>query len=258
MQNKAFEKTGFDARYELLQISKDQFASTMKEIQKNHDVLGFNITAPYKETILPYVSKLDSRSESIGAVNTVRISRTRKMNGYDTDVAGISASLSKLGARGKGKCVVLGAGGAARACIYTVLKSGFDPIIILNRSKKRAQKVRDHFKARFPKSRIQVRPLTARDFAKEIGNTDLLINAVTNPFPIEVDFSGARRDLKFLDLGYKEPSNILVKARKARIRSMDGLFMLVEQGAKSFEIWTGLKAPRKPMLLAAKRQLSRE
>ena len=97
-QNKAFQKTGFGARYQLLQISEDKFDSTMKEIQGADDVLGFNITAPYKETVLPYVSKLDRQSKAIGAVNTIKISRTGRMSGYNTDVDGILASLSKLDA----------------------------------------------------------------------------------------------------------------------------------------------------------------
>ena len=109
IQNKAFEKTGFGARYELLQISGKKFASVMRKMQSANDVLGFNITAPYKETILPYISKLDSQSKAIGAVNTVKFSRTGKMNGFNTDVEGILASLSKLDAlRRREKCVILG------------------------------------------------------------------------------------------------------------------------------------------------------
>ena len=99
--------------------------------------------------------------------------------------------------------------------------------------------------------------LVREDFAKEIGDANLLINAVTNLFPIEIDFSTAPKELKFLDLGYKVSSSILIQAHSAKIRSIDGFFMLVEQGAKSFEIWTGLEAPRRAMLLAAKRQLLR-
>jgi shikimate dehydrogenase len=253
IQNKAFEKTGFNARYELLQIPEAGFTSTMKEIQTSNDILGFNITAPYKETIMPYLSRLDVQSKAIGAVNTVKISSDGKMSGFNTDVNGISSSLLKLRAlRPGGKCVVLGAGGAARACVYSVLKSGYETVTILNRSTDRADKVQAHFKRKFPKARILVRSLVGRDFAEEIRNTDLLINAVTNPFPIEVDFSEAPRTLKLLDLGYKEPSSILIKARKAKFRCIDGLLMLVEQGAKSFEIWTGLEAPRDSMLRAAK------
>jgi shikimate dehydrogenase len=256
IQNKAFEKAGFAATYELLQVSEGKFSSVMRKMQSVDDVLGFNITAPYKETILPYVSKLDPQSKAIGAVNTVKFLRNGKMIGFNTDVEGIFASLSRLDAfQKREKCVILGAGGAARACVYAVLKSGFRSISILNRSSDRAEQVRAHFERQFPKARINVHSLVSEEFAREIQNANLLINAVTNPFPIAVDFSGAPKKLKLLDLGYKEPSSILIQARDAKIDSLDGLLMLVEQGAKSFEIWTGLEAPRRTMLLAAKRQI---
>jgi shikimate dehydrogenase len=181
------------------------------------------------------------------------------MSGFNTDIDGISASLKKLGAFKKGKnCLILGAGGAARACVYTVLKSGYQSITILNRSEDRAEKVRDDFRGQFPKARIQVSSLDSEKFARNVCSADLLINAVTNPFPVEVDFSEAPKSMKFLDLGYKERSSILVKAQSSNVRSIDGLLMLVEQGARSFEIWTGLKAPRRSMFLAAKRELEKK
>lgn len=255
-QNRAFEKTGFSASYELLEIPRGKFDTVMKRIQREDDILGFNITAPYKEQVLPYISKLDPQSRAIGAVNTVKISRNGKMTGYNTDVDGIAASLSKLHALGKKeKCVILGAGGAARACAYTALKSGFGAIVILNRSIDRAKRVRTHFMKLFPRARVIVGPLDATELTAQIRDANLLINAVTNPFPFKVDFSDSPKDLKFMDLGYKEPSSVLIQARDGKRRSIDGLLMLVEQGAKSFEIWTGLEAPRRAMLLAAKRQL---
>jgi len=257
IQNKALEKTGLSGRYGLFQISKDKFYSAMEEIQNMEDVRGFNITAPYKEMILPYLSKLDPQSKAIGAVNTVKILRDGRMAGFNTDTDGITFSLSKLGALKGGRCVILGAGGAARACAYTVLRHGFNLLVIMNRTRDRAEKVRSDFKKRFPRAKIKIAPLSSEQFAKEIPNCDLLINAITNPFPIETDFSHASKKLKFFDLGYKKPSSILRDARKSKIKSIDGLLMLAEQGARSFEIWTGMKAPRKSMLLAGKKQLSR-
>jgi len=257
MQNRALEKTGYGGRYNLFQISKDKFDSAMEQIQKMDDIEGFNITAPYKEMILPYLTRLDAQSKVIGAVNTVKISRDGKMIGFNTDSDGIAYSLSKLGALKESRCVILGAGGAARACAYAVLKHGFDSLVIMNRTRDRAEKLRSDFKNLFPRAEIRIAPLSSEQFAKEVRNCDLLINAVTNPFPIEVDFSHAPKNLKFFDLGYKKPSSILRNALKSKIKSIDGLLMLAEQGARSFEIWTGMKAPRKSMLLAGKRQLAK-
>ncbi|MDG6905253.1 MAG: shikimate dehydrogenase [Nitrososphaerota archaeon] len=254
-QNKAFKKTGFRARYELLQFPESRFESFVDEMKHSKDVLGFNVTAPYKEMILPFISKTDASSSAIGSVNTVKILRSGVMNGYNTDLHGILESFSKLGLKKKDRAVVLGAGGAARACVYASLKFGIRSVAILNRSKNRAEGVRAHFLKLFPRAKIEISPLTSEDIANETRSADILINAVTNPFPIETDFAGASRSLKFFDLGYREQSSILARARRARIDSIDGLLMLVEQGARSFEIWTSLKAPRQPMLLAARREL---
>jgi shikimate dehydrogenase len=256
VQNAALRKTGLKARYELFQIPLGEFDSAMKEILDSDDVRGLNITAPYKEDVIPYLSKLDSRSKSIGAVNTVKKSG-KKMEGYNTDVDGILATLGRLGAlKRRGKCVLLGAGGAARACSYTVLKSGYSSLVILNRTRERAEMLRSDLRRLFSKSSILVEMFGMEEFAKEIKDTDLVINAVTSPFPIKVDFVSAPKSMRFFDLGYKEPSSILIQARAAGIKSMDGVSMLVEQGAKSFEIWTGREAPRRTMLLAARKELA--
>ncbi len=257
IQNKAFEKTGIDARYELFQISDGKFDSAIKLIQSSKDIGGFNITAPYKEKILPYLSGMDAQSKAIGAVNTVKIDRSGKLRGFNTDVDGIYLSLSKLGSLKGGRCVLLGAGGAARACAYTVLNNGFD-LIILNRTRRRAEDISSDLAKFFPESEILVRPLNPEQFSKEIADADLVINAVTNPFPFEVNFSGAKRSLKLFDLWYREPSSILRNAQRSKIKSIDGVLMLVEQGGKSFEIWTGKKAPRRAMLLAAKKELLKD
>ena len=256
VQNVAFKKTGVHGRYELFQIRDNEFDTALKSIKESKSVRGFNITAPYKERIIPYLSKLDSRSRSIGAVNTVKISLDGRMAGYNTDVDGILASLEKLGAIKDGKCVILGAGGAARACVYTALKTGYHSLTILNRTLDRARKLKKEFGAIIPNSAISARELNSENLVDEMQDCHLLINAVTNPFPIRADFSQVSSDLKFLDLGYKSPSSILLSARRARVKCADGVLMLVEQAASAFEIWTGMKAPTSAMLLAAKRKLS--
>ena len=256
VQNVAFNNTGFRGKYELFQIRENEFDTAVNAIEHLKGVGGFNITAPYKERIIPYLSELDSRSRSIGAVNTVKISLDGKMSGYNTDVDGILASLKKLGALKDGKCVILGAGGAARACAYTVLITGYHSLTILNRTLDRAGKLKLEFGTRFPKSAISAKVLNDENLAEETQDCHLLINAVTSPFPVRADFARVSGDLKFLDLGYKSPSSILLSARRARVKCVDGLLMLVEQAASAFEIWTGMKAPTRVMLLAAKRKLS--
>lgn len=284
IQNRAFAKVGLNARYSLYEVHDAEFDSAMHQIQLARDILGFNITAPFKERILPYLTRLDDIAKEVGAVNTVKIGKgrgsERKWLGFNTDVAGIIATLSKLDVKGgkpqvemgrdtskvakspkttTRRCVILGAGGAARACVDALLKYGFDSIVILNRNIERARQVSNHFGRLFPHATIDIFPLTKEQFLKTTRNCDLLINAVTNtnPFPIRIDFSQVRRDMKVFDLGYKEVSSVLKAARTSKLESIDGLTMLVAQAAKCFEIWTGTKAPTRAMLFEAKREVAR-
>ena len=112
---------------------------------------------------------------------------------------------------------------------------------------------------RFQNSQINTVSLDARHFADTVAEVDLVVNAISDSradrFPIKVDFSKAKRNLKLFDLGYKETSLIMKKARASGLQTLGGLLMLVEQGARSFEIWTGVRAPRKTMMFAAEKAL---
>ncbi len=260
-QNAAFQKVGYKAKYALVDVSESEFDSAVGEMLKQKNVVGFNITTPFKERILPYLSEINREASEIGAVNTVKV-QGRNLLGFNTDVEGISVSIEKLGfvrPKSRKRALILGAGGAARACIYTLLKHGFESITIMNRTDFHAKAVAKEFGELFPSITINTLPLEARDFASTVGEVDLVVNAISNSarnyFPIRLDFSKAKRDLRLFDLGYKETTLVMRRARERGLRTLGGLLMLVEQGAKSFEIWTGIKAPRKTMMLAAKRAL---
>lgn len=259
MHNAAFKKMGLKAHYSLFDVSDNEFDSEITKILRATDILGFNVTVPYKERILQYVSKLDKQARSVGAINTVKVSNG-KILGFNTDVDGLRVALSNLGvSRNAKKCVILGAGGAARACAYTVLKSGFDSLTILNRSADRANKMVIHFKELFSKASIEGLPIKENQFVTAVADCDLLINAITSSRTLlmNVDFENAPRNMRFFDLGYRAISPILRGAISSGIKSSDGLSMLVEQAAKSFEIWTGVTAPREVMAVAARKELSR-
>ncbi len=259
IHNRAFEKARFNAKYSLFDVSDRRFESEIVKIQRADDILGFNVTVPYKERIIPYVSHLDEQSKLVGAVNTVKVSNGQ-MSGFNTDVDGVEFTLFKLGIGiTSKKCVILGAGGAAKACVYAVLKNGFDNLTVLNRSIDRANKLSVHFGKLFPDASIDVLALERKQLSRAIGDSDLLINATTSSKELAayIDFTSAPRIMKFFDLDYRGISPLLKEAAKHRIKSIDGLPMLVEQAAKSFEIWTGIKAPRKAMNIAAKKELSR-
>jgi shikimate dehydrogenase len=261
IQNAAFRKMGIDATYELEDLNRRSLKSFISSL-KLTDTIGFNVTSPFKEEIMRYLTTIDSRSENIGAVNTVKISNGGRMAGLNTDYDGIVSTLRTLGSlRGSAKqrkAIILGAGGAARASVYVLLKNGYSKLTIMNRTVAKAKELSNQFESSFHNSNINVVPLTKTEFVKSVQDSGLIINAISGSnskfYPLKLDFSGAATETAIFDLGYKEDSLFLKTARKNGLKTVNGLLMLVTQAAKSFEIWTGRKAPFKLMMSTAKRE----
>jgi shikimate dehydrogenase len=260
INNKAYRELGLEMEYDICEINEEKaFDSTLKDLAKDPQVIGFNITIPFKERILPYLAIVDPVARIVGAVNLVVVSNDRKqLSGYNTDVDGVLASLSKLGVLGRAgqAALVLGAGGAARACVYALLSNGFNSVKLLNRTEGRAVEVAGNFSRYFPEKKIGHAGLTAEAWDATLRESDLIINTVplTVQLPFEVNFGSSAKNLKCLDLNYRKNPPVLRAAKKEGIPSIDGSLMLVEQAARSFEILTGISAPRKTMVLAAKKQ----
>jgi shikimate dehydrogenase len=259
IHNKAYRQLGLDIEYELCDIPENDFEPTLVRLLKDDRVLGFNVTIPFKELIIPHLTKLDPTAESARAVNLVSVSQDRRTTiGYNTDVDGIIASLSKLGflAHSGLSAVVLGAGGAARGCLYAMLNDGFESVKILNRSEKRAKDVAGDFSRIFKRKEILWGSLNSGNFLSASSEIDLLVNTIplNAELPFDIDFAKIPNRMKVLDLNYRKNPPILKAATKAGLVGIDGSLMLVEQAAKSFEILTGISPPRKTMMLAAQKQ----
>jgi shikimate dehydrogenase len=266
----AFQKSGIDAEYDLVDLRDREdlknFLGKLSETDLDGVILGFNVTAPFKEDIITYLNSIDLRSKSLGAVNTVKVlvqPKKKNLEGFNTDYDGVVASLAKLDALralASSKSLVLGAGGAARACAYALLDKGCRKVSILNRTPKRALEISEQFTLEFPSSTINAAPLTKENYLKLLEESDLVINAISNAddnaFPLTLEEVNNKR-LKLFDLGYKRESLFLKSARNKGLECTDGLLMLVTQAAKSFEIWTGIQAPLKAMKLAAESTLGR-
>jgi shikimate dehydrogenase len=132
MQEAAFKYSGIDAVYLPLEIDPPHFKRLARELVKS-DLAGFNLTVPHKETILPYLDKIMPDAALIGAVNTVR-RVGKKFWGYNTDWPAFIRTLKESRYQVKGKhAVLLGAGGAARACVYGLLRENAGAITVFNR-----------------------------------------------------------------------------------------------------------------------------
>lgn len=251
IQEAAFRDTGIKAFYLPLEVRPAQFH---RLIRKRKDLVldGFNITVPYKEAALRGLDGVSPEARAIGAVNTA-VRRGNRWFGFNTDWIGFSISLERderYRIRGK-RVWVLGAGGSARAVIYALAKRRAQKIVIANRTLSRAGKMARQYRVLFPKVQFEtVRLSKALLKGKDARFTDidLVVNATSvglkgDDEPLLDPKSFPRRTL-FFDLIYRPAETKFIKrARLSGHRTMNGLGMLIHQGAEAFRIWTGKKAP---------------
>lgn len=199
-------------------------------LMRNRNLIGMNVTIPYKEQVIPFLSELDEEAAKIGAVNTIKISRdpdnTRiHTKGYNTDVYGFSVSLKEIFHQDVKKALVLGTGGASKAILYSLESMGIS-ISVVSRDPGEGQ-------------------LAYGDLNKEIMQEHLLIvnTSPVGTYPeinrapdIPYEFIGSSHILH--DLVYNPEETLFMKKGKERgARVKNGYQMLVEQAEKSWEIW---------------------
>jgi len=209
---------------------------------------GFNVTVPYKEKIMPLLDHVEKNAQIIGAVNTVLIEKGRTM-GYNTDVAGFKRSISEAGFCAAGKTVtVLGAGGAARSAIIGLIELGAKEVNIINRNEKRTQAIIDCYNANGINN---IKNISVKDSYVAIRKSELIVNAtsvgmkgyLTNETPIPPEYFSA--GMWVCDLVYNPIETMfLSEAKKRGCNIINGLHMLVHQGADAFKIWTKIDPPR--------------
>lgn len=255
MHNAAFKSAGMDRVFLPLQASDLEafFLRMVKPDTREIDLnfRGFSVTNPHKQTIVRYLDHVDETAEKIGAVNTVKI-ENGKFFGYNTDAPGFIKPLREAFGDLKNAHVgIAGAGGAARACIYALIKDGAD-VSVFARDASKAEPVASEFGARFAGSTMD---------AGEHG-LDLIVN--TTPLGTKgpeaestIASADALRGAKLVyDLVYNPAETRLIReARSAGVPAIGGLEMLIAQGAEQFEIWTGEKAPLEAMAAAVRKKL---
>lgn len=252
MQESAFGACGIRAFYLVLDFQPAGFRRVLRRLGKL-PLSGFNVTVPYKEAVLPYLDLVSEEARRIGAVNTV-YRKGRRWLGTNTDVSGFVRSLAEEGKfriRGS-RVLVLGAGGACRAVIYGLARQGAAFIALANRRPERAARLVREFRKIFPRTHFESGPLAASFLKPQLENCSLAVNATSlgmkasDPelFPrawIPRKKTGPKL---FMDLIYSpRETRFLRGARLRGHRTLNGVGMLVGQGAKAFEIWTGCKAP---------------
>jgi shikimate dehydrogenase len=245
IQNAAFAAAGVDGVFVAVRCEADDLVGFMKGLARAGG--GGNVTLPHKEKA---ASILDDRSEAVrrtGACNTFWGGPDGRLHGDNTDVEGFRRALrSFVGGSARGmRVLLLGAGGAARAALLGLLEEQADEVSIYNRTQERARAVA----RRIGGERTRVVALR-RDLEGE--SFDLVVNATRlgldpdDPTPLEL--SMLQRAGAAMDLVYgRHTTAFVADAARAGVRATDGLEMLVQQGAASFERWWGTEAPIEAM-----------
>jgi len=220
--------------------------------------MGVNLTIPHKVAVMPLLDEISRDAGIIGAVNTVRRAGDRLI-GENTDGKGFLRGVrEEAGIEPKGKNIlVLGAGGAARAIAVELALAGAGRITIWNRSVERGEALCRDLKQRVA---ADAHFLPWRGVCAVEADVDILVNATSiGLFPDTeampgVDLKNARGDLLVCDVVPNPPETRLIKTARARgMKTLNGLPMLVYQGAIGFEMWTGKKAPEQAMREALER-----
>ena len=245
MHNRAFAATGYKGVYLPFHIEEiDAAVAAIRTL----GIRGVSVTLPHKVTVMEGLDRLDPLAERIGAVNTI-VNTDGILTGYNTDCFGAVSALVQY-ADIKGKDVaIIGAGGAARAIGWGVADAG-GKVVVVNRSVEKGEQLAHDLSAAF----------IALDGIDELA-ADILVNTTPvgmhpNIGDLPVPASVFRRGMLAMDIVYTPlKTEFLKQAQAAGSRIIDGLTMFVLQGARQFELWTGLDAPVEVMREAVLDQL---
>ena len=242
MHNAALAAVGLERwRYQHLPLPPELFAEVVRALPAV-GFAGINVTIPHKEAALALADDATATARAIGAANTLTFGPDGAVHADNTDAPGLIAALGDDRPR---TAVVLGAGGSARAVVYALAQIGA-AVKVWNRTAERARSLADEFGA---------------EAVQELPPADLLVNCTSvglvdplrtfKDLPVEVDALGEYACV--VDLVYRAGgTGLLREAKRTGSRAIDGIEILVHQGALSFERWTGRAAPLEVMRRAAR------
>jgi shikimate dehydrogenase len=262
MHNAAFAALGLNWRYLAFEVDPKNLRAAI-EGARAMNFAGLNLTVPHKLLAMKMVDELDVSAKVWGAVNTIRFEgRTEKSGwlplsvfekempvetrsvGFNTDADGLSNSLRhdlKFELRGK-RILLLGAGGAGRAAALKLAAENVAELFLVNRTFSKALEIRAEIQSEFPSVYVGL------DYPKT--DADLILNATSlglkseDPLPLDENLFPLKKTHAVYDMIYKPAeTKLLAAAKAAGCRTANGIGMLVQQGAKAFEIWTGQPAP---------------
>ena len=255
MHNNAYKLMNMDYKYVPFHVEVENLKHVITS-EKTLNIKGLNVTIPHKTTIIPYLDEIDETAEKIGAVNTINF-KDGIAKGYNTDGIGAIASIEKYTSLKDKNIMIIGAGGASKAITFTLLNKNINQLIVANRSKDNAQKLITNLKNQTNFENIDFINIKKTD--NVIDDVDIIIN--TTPIgmypkdevapPIKTDKISSKHTV--MDIIYNPlETQLLKQSKKQGATTIPGTHMLINQGIKAFEIFTG-KTPsyesfEKPLL----------
>ena len=235
------DQYGIDGAYEKEAVRPQDLRDFLQQLW-TRGYIGANVTLPHKEGALRAARSADEAAITIGAANTLWLDPDGALHASNTDAYGFMTNLDAEAPQWKaatGPVIVLGAGGAARAVLYGLIKAGASRILLANRTQARAETLASEFGAT-----IEAVDWDARHEA--LGDCGLLVNTtslgMTGQEPLEMDLSAMRSDGVVADIVYVPLETELLAAARARgLACVDGLGMLLHQAVPGFERWFGVR-----------------
>lgn len=246
MHNLTFQLQGLNYIYLPFDVPTSNLLDSLKSMSVL-GIRGLNVTIPHKEKIIQYMDHVSEEASMVGAVNTV-VNEGNQLFGYNTDVNGIIESLNPYKDEiAKSTVTVIGAGGAARGVLYSLIRHfKVEKINIVNRTEERSEAIKDYFKDKMRFDNIETFELMPKENIELYNSSKLIINTTSigmfpniEDSPTDLSESFNSSQLVF-DLIYNPVmTKFLGLAEKQGATIINGLKMFVVQGAKSFELWTG-------------------
>ena len=236
MHNYWFNKYNINAEYQPLNINENEIERVIDKI-KDKEIKGINVTLPYKKSVIPFLARTVNDAKDTHSVNTILLDESNNLIGENTDVFGFQAaflkSIPNLEKKTK-KVLILGAGGVAPSIILALLKSNILDISIANRTYEKSLFIKKKFNT--------INIIKWNDVSIKLNKFDILINATSlglkSSDKFSNDFSNFKKNMTYIDTIYNPVQTRMLKYFKSnKIKTFNGLNMLIYQGQKSFYLW---------------------
>ncbi|MBR1943308.1 shikimate dehydrogenase [bacterium] len=257
IQKAGFESIGVSGTYEILETPPDSLIERVKYLKIN-DYNGFNVTIPLKVPISLFLEEIDETASLAGCANTVKIMDDRSFKGFNTDIYGFWAALPKnIDLSGK-TAGIIGTGGASRAATIGLIQAGIKEINYYSRNIINAAEMINAMRERFPEIKFNSYQV---QMIRDLSDLAILVNCTPvgmrgnsmDLAPVtKYDIEKMNKEAIVYDVIYNPTKTLLLQyAEECGLKTVNGLDMLIYQGAKALEIWTGKVPDVQTMKIAA-------